>query len=124
MKYAIPLSPEEFMTEETLPTLQVLGLHLRIVMVVIDMLLELRQSFAFLLADPARVTSIFLNFDEITTFPPAIFQMSLGFPSRFIPLVTLRALLVFGCIQLRIFSALLSQHFLKFLVRVCLIRLF
>ena len=86
--------------------------------------LELCLSFAVLRADLARVTSVFFDPDVLSIFDSTFFQMLLGFPCCFKLFVAFRALLVFGCIQLRIFSALLSQHFLKFLVRVCLIRLF
>ena len=88
------------------------------------MLLEIQLSFTLLLADLAWITSVFFDLDVLSILGSAFFQMLLGFPCCFKLFVALRALLVFGCIQLRIFLTLLSQHFLKFLVRVCLIRLF
>ena len=88
------------------------------------MLLEIQLSFTLLLADLAWITSVFFDLDVLSILGSAFFQMLLGFPRRLKLLITFRTLFVIGCKLLRIFPALLSQHFLKFLVRVCLIRLF
>ena len=86
--------------------------------------LELHLSFTLLRADLARITSVSFDFDVLRIFGSAFFQMLFGFPRRLKLLVALRALFVIGGKLQRIFSALLSQHFLKFLARVCVIRLF
>ena len=88
------------------------------------MLLKFYLSFTFLLADLAWITSIFFDPDPLSIFVSASLQMPLGFPRRHKLLVAFRTLFVIGCVQQRIIFALLSQHFLNFLVRVCLIRLF
>ena len=93
-------------------------------MVVEDMPLKLYLSLVIPGADLARITSVYLDHDTHSTFAPAIPQVPFGFPRSFKPLVAFRALFVIGGKLQRIFSALLSQHFLKFLARVCVIRLF
>ena len=93
-------------------------------MVVVDVLLELRLRFAVLHADLARITPVLFDHDTRGTFLSAVSQVPLGVPRRLVLLVALRALLVVGRIQQRIFLALVSQHFLKFPGRVCVIRLF
>ena len=93
-------------------------------MVVVDMLLKLRLSFAILSADLARVTSVLFDSDILSTFGSAPFQMPLSVPRPLELLVALRALLVLGCIQLRILLALLSQHFAEFPGRVRVIGFF
>ena len=93
-------------------------------MVVEDVLLELYLRFAFLLTDLARITFIYLDPNPLSIFASANFQMLLGVPCRLKLFIALRALLVLSCVQQRIFLALVSQHFLKFLGPVGVIRLF
>ena len=124
VKHVSPLFPKEILTKEIFPVLKIFPFHLRIIVVVKDMLLEIQLRFAILLADLARIASVFFDPEVLSIFGSAFFQMLLGFPCRLKSLIALRALFVIGCKLQRIFSALLSQHILKFLGCVSLIRLF
>ena len=93
-------------------------------MVVVDMLLKLRLSFASLGADLTRVSSILFNHDILSIFTSAVSQMPLSVPCCLVLLVALRALLVLGCVEHGILLALPSQHFAEFPAHVRLIRFF
>ena len=71
VKHAAPLSSEEILTKEILPTLKIFCFHFRIIVVVVDMLLKLHLIFALLLADLARVLSFLFDPEVLSTFVSA-----------------------------------------------------